>query len=559
MLFKDIEYLKLTFLILTKLSHNFKLVNNVKHIFMRKFENEVIDKRNLILIDMIRRVIKGIDMGIRDPDALFKYSISTITQDVKDLESRLHNEMLPSLMNSVVEYLSCYPLVEPIYKMKDELIDGISNLEISGMAKTVENYQAFKNSIEKASNHINTVSASKITEEVLVDDSDIDIGLSKLARDRRIENTFTLHTFPAMDKLFSGGLRGRKTYLVPGNTGDFKSGLMLNIAMYVKNNPANIIDPDFLNGKRPLVLYITHENTLTQTSTRILKWYGYDNKYIDNLTDYEYQKLVKDCLKPNKDNGICFAMRYYSIGEISVTDIKNILLEYETAGFKVILLIEDYTKHVTVQLTPEEISDNKMTDEKKAEMLSAISRELFTPILTACQYNRNGQIAYQDARHKAGKPDYLKVLHMGYIGGSYNQTLTYESIITVSRGKVPNSKDEFLALYSLKDRDSSAVDNDDTKENESYLVFPFHDSVGFRISDIKHYNSVSDLNPVKGELVDVFKVYNTEQEEKKRHQDAVEAGKKYLLQNGFEEDEIDNFSDTDIIAKACHLSEARSA
>ena len=58
MLFNDIEHLKLTYLTLTKLSHNFKLVNNVKQIFGKKVENDVLDKRALVLIDMIRKVLK---------------------------------------------------------------------------------------------------------------------------------------------------------------------------------------------------------------------------------------------------------------------------------------------------------------------------------------------------------------------------------------------------------------------------------------------------------------------------------------------------------------------
>lgn len=557
MLFNDIEHLKLTYLTLTKLSHNFKLVNNVKQIFGRNVEQNVLDKRALILIDMIRKVLKGIDMGIKDVDYLFKYSISTVTQDVKDIESRLHVDIRPELLNQVVDYLSTYPLVEPINRLKEELIENLSNLELGGIANTVDNYHKFLATMNKVNNHVTNHQASKVTEEVLIED-DADIGLSKLARDRNVENTFTLKMFPALDKIFSGGLHGRKTYLVPGNTGDFKSGLMLNMGLYAQNNPENIISEEFLGGKKPLILYITHENTLTQTATRILKWYGYDTKFINGLTEYEYQKLVQECLKA-KSNGIRFAMRYYGIGEISITDLKNILLEYEAAGYKVVLLIEDYTKHVTVQLTQEEISDGKMTDEKKAEMLSAISRELFTPILTACQYNRNGQAAYQDAKAK-GKPDYLKALHLGYIGGSYNQTLTYESIVTVTRGIVPGTKNEFLALYSLKDRDAGANVEVDKKEDDiSYVVFPFADGVGFKLSDTKWYHSVMDLNPVKSELADVFKVYNMEQEEKKKHQEAVQSAKDYLKQNGFDEDDIESFSEADLITKACHLSEVRAA
>ena len=552
MLYSNVEYLKITFIILARYNNNIKLSRNIRTLFEMVKLQDISDNRCAILIKMIQRALSAIDIGIRDPRAVFDLAYEEESEDVRDINSRVDLDLNVDLVSMMSTFYSTYILKKPLVDKIDPIMNALTALHSGGIQHAVYNFNRLTNILDNLKIDMEKVTAADIVEELMISGMNMDIGLNNLVRDRKMENSFKLNLFPGINHLFGGGVQTRKAYLVCGLTGGFKSGTLLNICLYAKDNGEV---PDFyLEGLKPIILYITHENTLTQTGTRTLKFYGYTSDEISAMTDDEYKAAIAKCLAPGK-GGIHFKMQYIESGRIGVDDLKKMNDDLKAAGYKVVLLVDDYAKHLKCALTEDERANNMTLGEKIARQLSELAKSIFAPVMTAGQFNRDGETTYHEAKRKCGLGgDYLRYLNRGHVAGSYNATQLYETILFIDRGVVGigNNKVEYFCAMIAKDRDNTT---DMKSEFGNYVVMKFKDHIGFRIDDGKIYKSIDELNPAKSEMIDAFHNVHAQLAEEKKRMEIIKLAKESLERAGLSQDEISSLDEADLIARAMHTEE----
>lgn len=191
----------------------------------------------------------------------------------------------------------------------------------------------------------------------------------------------------------------------------WKSGFLLNSALWAKQyNTLKPKDPT----KKPIILYITLENTMEQTVLRLMDHCKGD-EYMKNLTSATPQDIIRTFEENNiasaSDTESSIVMMYKANKSITVEDISTIIDDYNRNGKEVVFLIIDYLK----RLRPLKVNKELRFDLGDiSNDLSTLAKDKDIPILSAMQLNRPALSAVE----QAGDDIYQAQSALDKIGGS---------------------------------------------------------------------------------------------------------------------------------------------
>lgn len=537
------EYLKLTFLLMVENPNKQKTIANIRTLFeFLDISRMDIPEDSRILIKMIQSGIEAIDCGVREKMAIFQYAVRYPDHPfVVDIHDALGDAMSNELQNLMNNYLSTLILYKPVYNEAEKLAELAIAVKSKGIKASINAMEEFGDRINSVKRDMDAIKSAKVTDELYIDEN-YDIGLERVAQERDDENSIVLRMFGAMNKLCGGGARLRKSNLIIANTGCFKSGLLLNIALYMKEYAE--VPEEFLDGMDAAVLYVTHENTLAQTAMRVLAWYGYSKSEIDRMSRKTFMDTLGECLKP-KANGIRLIIKYIDPDTITIADIDMMCEDFETSNKKIIACCEDYIKHVLPNMRDDQVANNVQSGDVTAIQASALARKRFLSFWTASQFGREAQKIKDEQKEKG--LDYLKKLNTSHMAGAFNATNSYESIFIIDRGIVPGTGDSFLAVKLVKDRD------DRNDGDGDYYVVPF-DRGNFRLSDSKYYTSVTEMNPALSALTDIYNTALMQIDEESKKAIALQKASDELRKIGYLTEDINMMSEVDLLERAKHLA-----
>lgn len=295
---------------------------------------------------------------------------------------------LCSLLNDYVKYAKILKTKGSFIKSLDMLDDEDVNIH-----NTVEALYQMSGDIQTAYNSVNmNASANKF------DSADPDGMRTAIAqaKDIRASNRVILTGVRALNNLLSPGYLGGCLYVYMALPGCYKSGILLD--GHVSTCKYNTHIRETLNGKTPISMYISMENTMAQTIRRLWSLL-YPNADMSMFTVDEIQEMIS---KEMDTHGVRSVILYYGYREKSTADLANIIRAYNTENTQVVAVFLDYIKRIRPART-----DAAATASEKTE-LHAIMNELKTiagnfeiPIITGHQLNRAAAQAI-DTMRKGG-------------------------------------------------------------------------------------------------------------------------------------------------------------
>lgn len=250
--------------------------------------------------------------------------------------------------------------------------------------------------------------------------------------------------------LLSPGLMNGRLYTYLGLPGSFKSGILLKTALDIrKYNPGWEAKTP---GMKPCVLYITMENSFTETIERIWNM-CFDDPIINFELEDAIRKLenelgitrvigekvdyVIDGEKRNdgellsrldelddKDKSspnIEVVVKYFSYREINTDDLFTIIHELRDENLEVCALSFDYIKRIRPNVVA--MDSVKMELNRIINELKAMAVILDIPVITAHQMNRAAAATVDNAARQ-GKGDVTKLVGRENTGDA----LTYRGI-----------------------------------------------------------------------------------------------------------------------------------
>ena len=270
------------------------------------------------------------------------------------------------------------------------------------------------------------------------------------------------------NEMLSPGFRPSRLYMVLGLTGGFKSALLLKIIIDTVRYNSTSYRPKKA-GHKPVVLYLTMENTLDESFVRIFNM-AVESEDIEKYTaNYVVDKLKKLDIINNSDMELILA--YRPNRSITTEDIRTMIDQLDEEGKEVVLLAFDYIKRIR----PAEAASSEKEELKHVtDELRQIAVDYHIPVVTAHQMNRSG-VATVNAAMRESKADLGKFLGSENVGTAWEvmENADFTLILNIERrsdGKL------FLTFKRVKTRYKP-------QSNLDYFNQPFEEGNDFKLLD----------------------------------------------------------------------------
>ena len=147
-----------------------------------------------------------------------------------------------------------------------------------------------------------------------------------------------------LNMMLGGGFRAGRVYVFLGAPGTGKSLVLENVLYWACS--MNRYDPSLLKeGKKPIVLYVTQENSLDESLERqysvgLPEEISSEKDYTERTPEELYDLYVKNGWR------IPFKRMYRDNMSISVADIESEIEKLEMRGYQVVCVVHDYLKRI---------------------------------------------------------------------------------------------------------------------------------------------------------------------------------------------------------------------
>lgn len=346
------------------------------------------------------RVISFFDRNVLKIDLILEFmkeegEDEEITKTISDLRKN------PSITTSAEVTELCimfsdYIKYSRILKKKDSFLQSLDLVD-EDVAPNKENMRQLYN---LASDIVEAYNYANITETShTFDTSDKEAMKYVVAetKDARSSDKVIVTGVRGLNMILSPGYLGGYLYVYAALPGCYKSGILLK--GHVDTLKYNEHIKKITNGKTPISIYISMENTMTQTVRRLwsLLFPTADMSMftVDEITDMIEHELTA--------NNMRSLILYYGYREKSTRDLTNIIQGYNTDKTEVVAVFLDYIKRIRSAR-----DDNTVLSSEKAELhaimneLKLIAANFNIPIVTGHQLNRAAAAAVDEIAKNGG-------------------------------------------------------------------------------------------------------------------------------------------------------------
>ena len=273
-----------------------------------------------------------------------------------------------------------------------------------------------------------------------------------------------------LNTLLSPGYMNGRLYVYLGLAGGGKSLLLLKSALDTRKYNLNYMSKT--PGMRPCVLYITMENSFTETIERV--WNLIFDDPITNYSPEEASEMLMKELGTNSNPSdedsptIEIVIKYFSYREISTDDLFTIIQDLREDNLEVCELVLDYIMRIRPSIS---CPDNTLMElDRITNELKALAVMKDIPVITAHQMNRvAASIVDQAARNN--KADATKLVGREHVSSAFNVIMNADFAAVLNIEYKPGTDDRYMVINVVKRRRIDTEEADFAKY--TYLAHPF--------------------------------------------------------------------------------------
>lgn len=404
------------------------------------------------LLHYIEQNIKSIDLIIEvmKTEAEDEEIIENATMLSKNPTIKTSQEVL-SLMRILLDYVK----YKNVLKKKDTFLKALDiinddDIEVNMSAK-LEVLQKSAAEVVDAMNGLN-ISETHHTFDTR-DKNGMKTCIAR-AKDSRTSNRVILTGIRALNSLLSPGYVGGNVYIYAGLPGNYKSGILLKAHVDTLRYNEHIVQT--CNGKTPISMYISMENTMDQTILRL--W-----SLLFPTADIAMFNVDEACDMIDKEltcKGMRSVILYYGYREKSVGDIARIIESFNNDKEEVVILSLDYIKRVRPTRTDAAAVASEKTELNAImnELKSMIAVRFDIPVISGHQLNRMGATAVDEMIAKGGHNKTADALGRANIGTAWEVMEDADALFIVNIEN--NGESKMLMIKAAKRRDLDPTETD---------------------------------------------------------------------------------------------------
>lgn len=397
---------------------------------------------------VINRVITFIEKNVRSVSLMLDIMKNEGEDEeiIENIEFLRNNPTIKTQqeVSSLCAVLSDYVRYEKILKIKDSFIASLDVIDDeSDMHKNIESLNSLSREITTAYNAVPTTSARHTFDTV---DPESAKYVVANALDERAPDKTILTGVRGINTLLSPGYLSGCVYVYAALPGNYKSGILLE--SHVDTCKFNEHIHNITNGKTPISMYISMENTMSQTVIRLWSIL-FPTADITMFTVDESTDMINKALT---EKGFRSVILYYGYREKSTADLGQIIQSYNDDKYEVVAVYLDYIKRIRSSRT-----DNIVMASEKNE-LGAIMNELKTiatqyniPIVTGHQLNRAAAAAVDALVATGGYNKTEDAMGRSNIGSSWDviEAADFVAVMNIEN----NGETKMLMMKAVKQRD----------------------------------------------------------------------------------------------------------
>lgn len=289
----------------------------------------------------------------------------------------------------LVLILADYVKYAKILKVKQTFLKCMDLLDEDDENKIHETVESMYKISTEVVNAYNSVNVADVSHSFDTSDKEGMKNVMAEANDTRKPDKVIITGVRMLNSILSPGYLSGCLYVYQGLPGNYKSGILLK--SHVDTLRYNTHLKNVLGEKTPISMYITMENTMSQTVLRLWSLL-FPSADISAFSVEEQCEMMENEMAKQ---GMRSVILYYGYREKSPGDITNIIRSYNDEENEVVIVMLDYIKRMKPTRT-----DSAATASEKTE-LHAIMNEIKSlicvpfgiPVVTGHQLNRAGAAA----------------------------------------------------------------------------------------------------------------------------------------------------------------------
>lgn len=430
-------------------SHLFNLRNLISVINKDLYQNDIELKKR---ISFLEKILEGkLVEHISDKRLLITYANGGLdAPDIIDINNfcELSKEEINYLNTTIASTLKYTFIYNDIDKMMD-ICTRFKAADYINKAAIVEEYEKFIHEqvtkfrkVKADSLDMDTFSLNPENFETLM--RDIYDNLTNPSR-RLITG------MQGINESVGGGFEAERVYLYAGIAGVGKSMALLNFAYQMKKYNKSYVCKD--PTKRPAILYVTQENDVKETVSRLVSIIT--NERITNISyeDLMHKLVTEGELYLSDDSPIDLIIKFIPNRSIDTSYLYTLVEDLEDEGVEVICLLQDHIKRIR---STEYIQDTRLELGEVINEFKVFAQIKQIPVITITHLNRSAVSTIEDAAAN-NKADMTRLLGKANIGESMLMidNTDYGFIINEEYDADGN---KYMAFKNIKKRDVSSLD-----------------------------------------------------------------------------------------------------
>lgn len=314
--------------------------------------------------------------------------------------------------SKLCQLLSDYIKYSKILKIKDSFIKTLDIIDSDDDVGSLHDHiEHINNCAVEITTAYNSVNIADVTHSFDSDNTDaMKIAIAK-TKDIRSPDKCIITGIRGLNSLLSPGYLAGCLYVYAALPGCYKSGILLK--SHVDTLKYNGHLKNTTNSKTPVSMYISMENTMSQTIRRLWSIL-FPSADMSTFTVDEISDMINSTLT---SNGMRSVILYYGYREKSTKDLRNIIASYNNERNEVVAVYLDYIKRIRPGRTDAAaISSEKTELHAIMNELKSICAEFNIPIITAHQLNREAARQVDDAVKNGGYNKTESALSKSQIG-----------------------------------------------------------------------------------------------------------------------------------------------
>lgn len=409
-------------------------------------EKYILDNEKYRRVTFIKKALEArLEKGLKQPKAIIKYCNGGLLDD-DIVDTSKYEELSNQEIDWINETVSSTLSLTFLYEEADKAIDLWTRFKIadssniSALGKEIEEHVAYINTrfrqakVQSIVNQTFTLKSDALKDMIETVHAELSSEYRKLVTGMQ-----------GVNMLLGGGFENTRCYLFIGSTGVGKSLSMLDIAYQLKKYNKNFKAKD--PTKIPCIVYLTMENTVTETVDRLFKMST--NEDIRNVSPEQAVEMLKKSgeLYLTDDSPIDIIIKYQPNRSVDTGYLYTLTEDLEDEGYEVICMIQDHVKRIRSTSNQQDIR-LELGDVINEFKTFAILKDI--PIITVSHINRDGAKILDSAPTRT-RSDLTRLLGKSNIGESLLMldNVDFAAILNVAYDE---AQMKYLVLKTVKQR-----------------------------------------------------------------------------------------------------------